>query len=468
MSEVKFFSHGACQEVTGSKHFLQGADWLIELDCGMFQGRRAETYLKNKNFTVESREISAVILSHAHYDHSGALPVLVRKGFNGKIFATAATRDLASIILQDSAHIQQTDFNFLKQKKSKHPEYELTLYEPLYDQQDVFQTMARFFTFSYKFPFAINKNFEFYFLDAGHILGSAITVIKTTDLRIAFSGDLGRKNLPLINDPALLPEIDVLIVEGTYGNRRHKPFAEAEEEIVGLIRKAVGRKSKIIIPAFTVERTQELLYIIHKLYLENRIEEIPIYVDSPMAINATSVFTLHSDCFDQETRNLFLENKRNPFKLDNIFYIQSSDDSKKLNSLRGPAIIISASGMAESGRILHHLANNIENPDNIIAIVGFMAAETLGRKIVEKRPQVKILGNTYQLKAEVATLNAFSAHADYPELINWLIESNLYALKKIFLVHGEKEALFNLKNELEKVTAASVEIVQQGKIYNLC
>jgi metallo-beta-lactamase family protein len=306
------------------------------------------------------------------------------------------------------------------------------------------------------------------FFDAGHILGSAMVYLNIAEeLTIGFSGDLGRQKLPILKDPEIMPDLDYLVLEGTYGNRLHKTYGMAKEELAKVVNRAYGRGGKIIIPAFTIERTQELIYILHLLADEKKIPDIPIFIDSPMAVNATAIFKIHPECFDKETYDNFVSEDLDPFGFDQVRYVSSVNESKKINSYAGPAIIISASGMAEVGRILHHLANNIENPANIIAIVGFMAEHTLGRRLVEGFKEVKIFGAKYQVHAEVKTLNAFSAHADYNEIKEWVGKYDLKKLKKIFLVHGEPDALIFLQKELLSIGVKEVEIAEYGKIYDL-
>jgi len=465
---IKFFSHGACQEVTGSKHFLDIDGRLLQVDCGMFQGRRAESYEKNRQLPFDPKAVASLILTHAHFDHSGALPILLKKGFGGDIHATSATRDVAQVILLDSANIQQKDYEILKEKAVKYPERNLTPYPPLYTPEEAVAVMANFVTSGYHRKFRPMEGVDAEFFDAGHILGAATVHLTIQDrLRVGFSGDLGRNGLPIIRDPEIMPPMDYLVLESTYGNRLHKSIGLAAGELAELMHKAQARRGKIIIPAFTIERTQELIYIIHSLQLEGKVPILPIFIDSPMAVNATAIFKVHPECFDEETVRRFTSVNVDPFGFENIHYVVSTTESKRINDFSGPAIIISASGMAESGRVLHHLIRHIGNPADIIAIVGFMAEHTLGRRLAERAKEVRIFGRSYQVKAEIATLNAFSAHADYAETIAWLKLHDWRRLKKVFLVHGEDDALINLQTELLRFGIPAVEIVRYGGVYEL-
>ncbi len=473
---IKFYSHGACKEVTGSKHFININGDIIQVDGGMFQGRREEAYQKNKELDFSPSSVKAILLTHGHFDHSGALPILVKKGFDGNIYSTPATRDIANIIMLDSAHIQEKDFEYIAKKIKKRPERKLKLYDPFYNSRDVIDTLQLFVTVAYHRKFYPLPNVEAEFYDAGHIIGSSMIYLNintntntnaSDPLTIAFSGDLGRKKLPILKDPEQMPDPDYLVLEGTYGNRLHDSIGFAMGEFAKIVNKAYSQNGKIIIPAFTIERTQELIYILHLLVKENKIPDIPVFIDSPMAVNATSIFKVHPECFDKETFDQFISIHLDPFGFENIRYVSSVRESKKINAYPGPAVIISASGMAENGRILHHLRNNVENPNNIILIVGFMAEHTLGRKLVEKAELIKIFGKEYSVNAEIKIMNAFSAHADYNEIKEWVRQYDLKKLKKIFLVHGESEALFNLQKELLSIGVNQVEIVEYKTTYLL-
>lgn len=466
--QAKLFSHGGAQEVTGSKHFLQVQDEMVMVDCGAFQGRRAEAEQKNRQWPFDATRLQAMVLTHAHFDHCGLVPLLPKKGFNGNIFSTPATRDLASLVMMDSAHIQARDIEYLRKRARKRGEKFDK--QPLYNEQDVVESLDYFVTVSYHRPIYVADGIQITFYDAGHILGSAMVVMDVhrngQKMRIGFTGDLGRKGLPILRDPETLPPVDYLVMESTYGDRLHDPIESAMDKLADIINRTVRHGGKIIVPAFAIERTQELVYFIHLLRDQNRIPSIPVFVDSPMATNATSIFRVHQECYDQETRQAFLEHHENPFGFNELHYIVSEEESKKLNQLKGPAIIISSSGMCEAGRILHHLKNNIEDWRNTILIVGFMAEHTLGRKIQERQKEVRIFGDYYRLNARVETLHAFSAHADYQEMLEFVSRLDYRRLKQIFLVHGEPPAQKNLKRLLEE-KGYRTTIVKYGEEYTL-
>jgi metallo-beta-lactamase family protein len=438
---------GGARTVTGSQHLLFINGKKILLECGLFQGRRKDTYEKNKNFRFDPKEIDALILSHSHIDHSGNIPNLVNNGFEGPIYATPATADLCDIMLKDSAHLQQRDVEWLNKKKRNHAPA-----EALYTLEDVESSLNNFTGIEYNTATEIFPGIILTFQDAGHILGSAGILLEIEEegkkIRFGFSGDIGRHETPIIKDPDYFRDLDVLIMESTYGNRIHTHSDEVEEEVAKIVREVFDRKGKIIIPAFAVGRTQLLVYVLHKLFDQNRIPEIPIYVDSPLAVNATKVFKSHPECFDRETKRVFLENNEDPFGFGRLKYIATVEQSKELNDIKDPMIIISASGMAEGGRILHHLANNISNPKNLILFVGYAAEHTLARKIMDGMEKVNILGEEHSVKCKVKTMDYFSAHADQNELLDYLQLNPSKKLKNIFLVHGEEEQALPLREKI--------------------
>ena len=454
---------GAAREVTGSMHVLTVGSEKILLDCGLFQGHRKDAFERNSKLPFEAESITAMVLSHAHIDHSGNIPLLLKSGYKGNIFTTHATQDLANVMLRDSAYIQQKDAEYINKKNKKKG---LDPIEPIYTMADAEAALPHFVSIGYRRPFYITKNVRLTFYDAGHILGSAIVVLDVEEngknYRFLFTGDLGRKNLPVIKDPEYIAETDFYMTESTYGNREHEDIVNMKQGLKDLISRTVTRGGKIIVPAFSVGRTQELVYFLHELFNEGSLPEIPIYVDSPLSVNVTEVFRLHTECYDKETREQFLQNHQDPFGFYRLRYIRHVEDSKKLNTSNEPAIIISASGMCETGRILHHLANNIEDPKNSILIVGFMAANTLGRRLVERIPVIKIYGEEYKLNAEVKITNGFSAHADKHELLEYFNQLNKSRLKKTIIVHGEEEAALNLGTEMKKTGFTNITIPERG------
>ncbi|MCX7875872.1 MAG: MBL fold metallo-hydrolase [Melioribacteraceae bacterium] len=459
---------GAAQTVTGSMHLIRTSESNFLLDCGIFQGKRKEAFEINRTFSYfNPKEIDFVILSHAHIDHSGNLPTLVKNGFEGNIYSTFATRDLCTIMLQDSAHIQEKDVEFVNKRRKKHGK---NLFEPLYVIDDALNTLKRFIAINYHFEFKITPNISVTFFDAGHILGSSIVYLRIKEngkiYHIGFSGDLGRPNLPILRDPELIPPVDYWITESTYGGKSHHNPLDSEKHLEDVIRIAKQNKSKIIVPAFSVGRTQEIVYALHRIFDRNEEERIPVIVDSPLAVNATEVFRLHPECFDKEA-NEFIHKNEDPFGFNKLIYIKDVEDSKKLNDIEGPCFIISSSGMAETGRILHHIANNIEDQKNIILIVGYAAENTLARKLIDGEKQVNIFGEPYNVKAKIIVLDSFSAHADKDELFNYTDRIDKKLLKKIFLVHGEIEQQNIFYKRLIESGFDNVEIPQRGHIETL-
>lgn len=457
---------GAAQTVTGSMHMLHINGKKILLDCGLYQGKRSEANERNRNFPFDPQTIDAVILSHAHIDHSGNLPTLVRNGFNGTIYSTSATRDLCSAMLMDSSFIQEKDAEYLNKKAKKNQEPRV---EPLYTPQDVLEALGCFQGFPYHREFQVCEGVKAIFFDAGHILGSAgvrLTISENGKTKtLGFSGDIGRWNLPIIRDPEFIGNTNYLITESTYGGVAHHPPTEMDNQLEAVIKRTLQRGGKIIIPAFSVGRTQDVVYSLYRLSEAGRLPKIPIFVDSPLATNVTEIYRLHPECFDKETAAHILKH-HDPFGFNQIRYIQSTNDSKALNEKEGTYAIISASGMCEAGRILHHLANNIEDSRNTILFVGFTAEHTLGRKIVDKKPEVRIFEKFYKLRAEVAVLESFSAHADGNELIKYISQFDSTIMENIFLVHGEPERSEILKQQIAEKGYNSV-IPKRGEIFNL-
>ncbi len=456
---------GATRTVTGSAHYLRVNGRWVVLDFGLFQGRRAEARRRNRTLPREAGQIEAVLLSHAHIDHSGNLPTLARLGFSGTVYATAATRDLCTPMLLDSAHLQEADVRFVNKRRARKGEPPV---EPLYTQEDAVQILRQIVGVPYGRTFWVAPGVWARFLDAGHILGSAAVVLELEEdgerIRLGFSGDVGRKGLPILRDPEPLPPVDYLILESTYGNRLHESPDRAKEALAQVVRRTVERGGKVLIPAFAVGRTQEIVYHLHELFLEGRLPRVPIYVDSPLASAATSVFRLHPECYDRETWELLAEIDRpgaDPFGFRLLRYLRSTEESMALNDDPNPAVIIAASGMCEGGRILHHLRHHVGNPKNTVLIVSFQAEHTLGRRLAEGWKKVNIYGEPHVVRAEVVVAHGYSAHADRQGLLDYA-RPVLKEVKGIFLVHGEPEAQEALAEGLRSLGARQVWIPQRG------
>ena len=432
--EIEFY--GAAREVTGSCHILRVNGKVVLLDCGMFQGHRRESTEKNKTLPVAIREIDAVVLSHAHIDHSGRLPYLVRKGYSKSIFATSATRDLCAVMLADSAHIQENDAKHLAKN---HKEF----VEPLYTMRDAVRTQDLMIGIPYNKTFDVVPGVRCTYIDAGHILGSASVLLDITEhgktRRLVFSGDIGRPGLSIIRDPVVPEGADVVIMESTYGNRDHETVVDARAELAAVVRDTAARGGRVLIPSFAVGRTQELLYNLNGLSREGAIPPIPIYVDSPLATDTTTVFELHPEVFDH-TEDL-VNKAKNLFQFPQVHFTRSVEESKALNTAQGPMVIIAASGMVEAGRILHHLVQGAGDPKNTILFVGYQAEGTLGRRIEASPPTVRIYGDDIPLRAEVKIIDGYSAHADRAELTAWIdgVKATSPQLSEVFLVHGEAD-----------------------------
>ncbi len=454
---------GAAGEVTGSMHLLEIGPKRILLDCGLFQGRREEARQKNENFPLDVGGIDIVVLSHAHIDHTGRVPLLIKKGYAGPIFCTSATRDLAGVMLPDSGFIQEKDFEFLQKRGHDH------LGEPLYTAADATRVVDSMMSIPYERPLDITPGVRLTYTDAGHMLGSASVVLDIdaagAQRRLVFSGDIGRPGLPIIRDPKP-PKgpADVLIIESTYANKIHESVREAQGLLTKYVNKVAQRGGKIFIPAFAIERVQELIYELHELVRDGAIPKIPIYVDSPLAVNATDVFRLHPEAFDLSER--LVRETDDLFRFPLVKYVRSVDESKALNGLHGPAIIIAASGMAESGRILHLLRNGIGDHRNLVLIVGFQASYTLGHRLQEGAKEVRIYGEPVPVRAEVATIGGYSGHADRNELRQWFL--GLEAVpRRAFAVHGETEQLQAMAGLLKDLGVKQVDVPRLGEPFEI-
>jgi metallo-beta-lactamase family protein len=464
---ITLTSFGGAREVTGSRHLLATEKARVLVDCGMFQGRREEAYEKNRHLAFSAYSLAACVNTHGHLDHCGAYPILVREGFSGDILATPATRDIAGLVLLDSARIQAHDARFLERQQGKRPQPWRKVYPPLYSEKEAQEALDRYVTAAYHRPFPLAPGITATLYDAGHILGSALVHMEVQDgaepLSVGFTGDLGRAGLPILRDPELLPPVDYLICESTYGDRLHDDIGTAEDELAQVIRETAAKGGRVIIPAFAVERTQELIYCLHRLHDAGRIPSIPVFVDSPMAVSATAIFRAHPECFDSQTVEQFLDNGASPFAFDSLTYVTRPEDSKRLNDLAVPCIIIASAGMCEAGRILHHLRNGVGDPRNTVLIVGFMAENTLGRALADRRPEVTIFGEKHPLRARVKILNAFSAHADYREIGNYVSRLDARRLKAVFLVHGEPAAQEALRRHLLGLGAPKAAILSPAE-----
>lgn len=465
--EITF--HGAVRTVTGSQHLLQVNGRQILLDCGFYQGSRQESYRRNRQLPYNAAGVDVMVLSHAHIDHSANIPNLVKSGFQGDIYCTYATRDLCTVMLRDSAEIMQSDVDYLNRKNKHRGAVPL---EPIYTPEDAVRSLDSFVGTSYNRTREILPGVRLTFYDAGHILGSAIVALDVDDeeqgrtVRVVFSGDLGRPDRPILRDPSYVDGADVLLIESTYGDREHAPTEALGDKLRDVVNTTYKRGGKIIIPAFAVGRTQELVYRLHELVQQRAIPpQLRVYVDSPMAIDATGIYRLHPEAYDKDLGAFLLE-QGDPFGFDMLTYTRSVNQSKELNFLREPAVIISASGMAENGRILHHLKNNIEDPRNTILIVGWQAPDTLGRRLVEKQPRVRIFGEEYALRAEVVTMNGFSAHADSSELLDW-VDHFQRKPRQTFIVHGEETSSLAFAGHLLRRGLENVHVPHLGQTFTV-
>lgn len=463
---------GAARTVTGSMHVLSVRGETVLLDCGIYQGRRDEARQRNSTFPFSPAAVTAVLLSHAHIDHSGNLPGLVRQGFRGKIFCTHATQSLCEVMLRDSAYIQQRDAEYLTKR---HRARGLPPVQPLYNVRDVEKTLRLFCGVDYGVAVSVCDGITGRFEDAGHMLGSSSVALTLSDrsrtVRLAFTGDLGRPGLPILRDPVFVGNdgpTDVLISECTYGGRFHAPVKDMEQQLLDPIRRTIARGGKMVIPAFSVGRTQEIVFVLHKLSTAGAIPDIPVFVDSPLSVNVTDVFRRHPECFDEETRAILQATEDNdPFGFRRLTYVRTLDDSKALNDRPGPFIVIAASGMCEAGRVVHHLANTVADARNTVLIVGYQAENTLGKRLVLRQNVVNIFGEPHDVRAEVVVLNSFSGHADRTELSSYLRQFDLRALRDTFLVHGDLDQAEKLQRGLHEMGFRRVAVPDRGDTVEL-
>lgn len=468
---MKVTFYGATKTVTGSKHLLttnKGKNIL--LDCGMFQNRGADSQNLNRHLGFSPIELNYVILSHAHIDHSGLLPLLVKQGFSKPIYCTPATADLCRIMLADSAKIQESDIEYVNKKRERKGEKPL---EPIYTQEDVDECMALFHTVNYGKLFTIDDEVAVMFTDAGHILGSAVVSLQVKEsnkrtINLLFTGDLGRPGDLILKDPAPAPQAEYIICESTYGNRLHETRDNTAQKLLEIVNDTcIRRKGKIIIPAFSLGRTQELVYTLDKMRTDGILPSIKVFVDSPLAVNATNIMRKHPECFNEDLID-YMRRDPDPFGFNNLTYTQNVEESMALNSFEGPCIIISSSGMMEAGRIKHHLKNNISNDKNTVLIVGFTPAGSLGDRLSKGEKKVKIFGDEYEVKATIVEMHEYSAHADYKEMQAWLGAcQDPYFIKRIFLVHGEEEAQKAFKEKLLEQGYNNIDIPAMGDSFTL-
>lgn len=467
--DIKIISHGAAREVTGTCHEIAFGDRRILLDCGLFQGRRRETSEKNASFPFKPKtDIDAVVLSHAHADHVARMPLLYKKGYAGPIFCTYATQDLSAVMLRDSAYIQEKDEEYFRRHLQKSM---LPSPGPLYTQKDAEECMKLFIGKNYHEKFQVVPGVTCEFLEAGHILGSAMVLLEIERLgnrpmRIGFSGDIGRSTLPIIRDPEPMPAVDILICESTYGDREHDSIITARDTLTEVIRRTAARGGKLLIPAFSLERTQEIVYDLHVLWDQKEIPAVPIIIDSPLASRVTDIFKRHPECYDQDMYDKFLSKAHNPFQFSLVTYTESVEESKELNGTRGPMIIMAGSGMCEAGRIRHHLRNELADARNTVLAVGYMAENTLGRRILDPDiTEVKIFDEIIRKKAEIHSINAYSGHADKNGLDTFI--QAVPGLKQLFLVHGEERAMFALAERTAAAKDIDVIMPEREKEYEL-
>lgn len=466
--KIKFC--GAAGTVTGSSHLVTLPNGKkILLDCGLYQGNEEAYQNFNYNWSFDPAEIDLLVLSHSHIDHCGRIPKLVADGFKGDIVCTHATRNLAGIMLLDSAFIQEKDVQYINERRKRK---NLPTVAALYTVNDAKKSLDHFVGISYNKWHKLVDDVEVIFKDAGHILGSASVTLKIKekngkDTYLGFSGDIGRPERPILRDPQAMPQLDYLIMESTYGNKQHQSLPNDKIDLLQVIRHTcIEKKGKLIIPAFSVGRTQEIVYMLDQLENEDFLPEIPVFVDSPLAIDATDIFLMHPECYDKDLTE-YLSTDPNPFGFKRLKYVRKVQDSKKINSIKGPCIIISASGMMTAGRVKHHLNNHIENPNNTILVVGYCGEGTLGRRIRDGEKEVRIFGNTKKVKAEVVIMDSFSAHGDNDEMLEFIDNQDRKKLKCIYLVHGDEDRQIPFKENIKNRGFQKVVIPKLDEVYNL-
>jgi metallo-beta-lactamase family protein len=465
--KLKFI--GAAREVTGSKHLITtDSGKRLLLDCGMFQGKGLETDEMNRELMFDPSLVDHIILTHAHIDHSGLIPYMYKLGFRGSVICSSATRDLCAIMLADSAFIQEHDTKTFNNRRAKKG---LPLVTPIYTLEDATESMKLFIGIPYDMKFRIDDNIKVKFTNTGHMLGSGVANLEISEngkcRKIAYTGDIGRPLNRILSSPVPFPQTEILITESTYGDRLHKDREESENELLDIVvQTCLSKGGKLIIPSFSVGRTQEVVYSLNNFFNQGRLPKIDIFVDSPLSVNATDVFRLHPECFNKDILKV-METDDDPFGFKNLFYITRVEDSKKLNDSKKPCVIISASGMMEAGRIKHHLANNISDPKNTVLAVGYCAPATLGARILQGEKEVSIHGNVYKVNADIRKIDSFSGHGDYREMIDFLGCQDKNGIDKTFVVHGEYETQKKYASSLIGEGYKNVEIPARGQEYDL-